>query len=170
MGFNSVFKGLTERASLHKLSINLIFPVKYCVNNLTFMGPCVVIIFYNKYISNKMQRYTVYFIWKQLYMFRVVLPPIIRSANNYICSICYLSHCYCYLPLWWKSWNCSAVPTLMGGGTTRNMQSSFQINKLYNVASCWIYIIEYCLNRFVYWHFRLPYSSLVSFSSTSLCI
>ena len=29
-----------------------------------------------------MQRYTVYFIWKLLYMFRVVPPPIIRSANN----------------------------------------------------------------------------------------
>ena len=30
-----------------------------------------------------MQRYAVYFIWKLLYMFRVVLPPIIRSVNNY---------------------------------------------------------------------------------------
>ena len=28
-----------------------------------------------------MQRYTVYFIWKLLYMFRVVPTPIIRSAN-----------------------------------------------------------------------------------------
>jgi len=37
-----------------------------------------------QYISNKMQRYTVYFIWKLLYMFRVVSPPIIRSANNCI--------------------------------------------------------------------------------------
>jgi hypothetical protein len=37
-----------------------------------------------------MQRYTVYFIWKLLYMFRVVPPPIIRSANNCIYSICYL--------------------------------------------------------------------------------
>jgi len=40
---------------------------------LTFMGPCIVRIF--EYISNKMQRYTVYFIWKLLYMFRVVPPP-----------------------------------------------------------------------------------------------
>jgi hypothetical protein len=52
-----------------------------------------------------MQRYTVYFIWRRLYMFRVVPPPIIRSANNCICSIWYLSHRYCYLPLSWKSWN-----------------------------------------------------------------
>jgi len=52
-----------------------------------------------------MQRYTVYFIWKLLYMFWVVTPPIIRSASNCIYSIWYLSHRYCYLPLSWKSWN-----------------------------------------------------------------
>jgi len=56
-------------------------------------------------MSNKMQRYTVYFIWKLLYMFRVVPPPIISSANNCIYSIWYLSHRCCYLPLSWKSWN-----------------------------------------------------------------
>ena len=38
-----------------------------------------------------MQHYTVYFMWKLLYMFRVVPPPIIRSANNCIYSIWYLS-------------------------------------------------------------------------------
>jgi len=46
-----------------------------------------------------MQRYAVYFIWKLLYMFRVVFPLIIRSANNCIYSIWYLSDRYCYLPL-----------------------------------------------------------------------
>jgi hypothetical protein len=54
----------------------------------------------NTCLSNKMQRYTAYFIWKLLYMFRVVPPLIIRSANNCIYSIWYLSHRYCYLPLW----------------------------------------------------------------------
>jgi hypothetical protein len=58
-----------------------------------------------QYISNKTQRYTVYFIWKLLYMFRVVPSPIIRSANNCIYSIQYLSHRYCYLLLSWKSWS-----------------------------------------------------------------
>ena len=57
------------------------------------------------YISNKMQRYTIYFIWKLLYMLRVVQSPIFRSANNCIYSIWYLSHRYCYLPIFWKSWN-----------------------------------------------------------------
>jgi len=31
-----------------------------------------------------MQRYTVYFIWKLLYMLRVVPSPIIKSSNNYL--------------------------------------------------------------------------------------
>ena len=38
-------------------------------------------------------------------MFRAVPLPTIRSANNCIYSIWYLSHRYCYLPLSWKSWN-----------------------------------------------------------------
>ena len=41
------------------------------------------------YVSNQMQRYTVYFIWKLLYMFRVVPPPIIRSAYNCVYSVWY---------------------------------------------------------------------------------
>jgi hypothetical protein len=44
------------------------------------------------------------YIWRLLYVFRVLLPPIIRSASNCIYSIC-LSHRYCYLPISWKSWN-----------------------------------------------------------------
>jgi hypothetical protein len=61
-----------------------------------------------------MQRYTVYFILKLLYMFRMVPPPIIRSANNYIYSTWYLSHSYCYLPLLWKSWNCNSNSSTSG--------------------------------------------------------
>jgi len=57
------------------------------------------------YPQENIQHYTVYFIWKLLYMFRVAPSPIIRSANNCIYSIWYLSHRYCYLPLSWKSWN-----------------------------------------------------------------
>jgi hypothetical protein len=45
------------------------------------------------------------YIWKLLYIFWMVLPPIIRNAYNCIYSIWYLSHRYCYLPLSWKSWN-----------------------------------------------------------------
>jgi len=42
------------------------------------------------------------YIWKPLYIFRVVPPPIIRSANNCIYSIWYLSHRYCYLLCWFE--------------------------------------------------------------------
>jgi hypothetical protein len=82
--------------------LNPICHLRVLLGDLTFMGPCIVSVF--QYISNKMQRYTVYCIWKLLYMFRVLPPPIIRSAN-YIYSIWYLSYRYCYLPLSWKSWN-----------------------------------------------------------------
>jgi hypothetical protein len=78
--------------------LNPIYHLPILLGDLTFMSKCIVI------ISNKMQRYTVY-IWKLLYMFRVVLPLNIRSAYNCIYSIWYLSHRYCYLPLSWKSWN-----------------------------------------------------------------
>jgi hypothetical protein len=71
--------------------------------NLTLMGLCIIIIL--RYISNKMQHYTVYFTWKLLYMFRVVPSPVIRSTDNCVYSIWYLLHCHCYLPLSWKSWN-----------------------------------------------------------------
>ena len=73
-----------------------------------------------------MQHYTVYSIWKLLYMFRVVTSPINRSANNYIYSIWYLSHRYCYLPLSWKSWNwfkCVVGGILCTPSTTQLLRS-----------------------------------------------
>jgi hypothetical protein len=92
---------------LHSLNaeLNLICHLLVLLGDLRFMDPCIVSIF--QYISNRMQRNVTQFIhiWKLLYMFRVVLPPIIRSAYNCIYSIWYLSHRYCYLPLSWKSWN-----------------------------------------------------------------
>jgi len=68
--------------------------VRYMTDETSFeqVGKLIAGIF--QYISNKMQSYAVYFIWKLLYMFRVVLPPIIRSGNNCIYSIWYLSDKY----------------------------------------------------------------------------
>jgi len=111
-----------------------------------------------------MQRYTVYYIWKLLYMFRVVPPPIIRSAYNCIYSIWYLSHGYCSLPLSWKSWICSSNSSTIAAGTGNSVTNTrccsyscmrswwwvgvppetcravSRYNKLCNVASCWICI------------------------------
>jgi len=122
------------------------------------MGPCIVRIFH--YISNKMQRYTVYYIWKLLHMFRVVPPPIIRSAYNCIYSIWYLSHCYGYLLLLWKSSHSFMIAAGSSNSVTNTRCCRYscmcswwwvdippetcgavsRYNKLCNVASCWIYI------------------------------
>jgi hypothetical protein len=80
--------------------------------------PLYIYIYIYIYISNKMQRYTVYFIRKLLYMFRVVLPPIIRSANNCIHSNG-MTNTRCV--------DTVSALLMMGGGTTRNMSGSFQI-------------------------------------------
>jgi hypothetical protein len=72
------------------------------LGDLTFMGPCIIRIF--QYTSNKMQRYTVYYILKMLYMFRVVLPPIIRSAYNCIYSIWYNGIGYVSVQRTQQSW------------------------------------------------------------------
>jgi hypothetical protein len=64
-------------------------------------------------------------------MFRVVLPPIIRSAYNCICSIWYLSqHRYCYLPLSWKSWN--RFQCAVGGVRQGVLRTVF--NRYYSLA------------------------------------
>jgi len=121
------------------------FLIRYS-NGLTFMGSCIVNIF--QYISDKMQLIQFIYIWKLLYMFRVVSPPIIRSSYNCIYSIWYLSHCYCYLPLSWKSWNVirDAVYTVVCAPDCgwsyqpKHVEQFPDINKLYKVAACWIYI------------------------------
>ena len=45
-------------------------------------------------MSNKMQRYTIYFIWKLLYMFRVVRP-----THHEECKQLYLQHLVFVTPL-----------------------------------------------------------------------
>ena len=86
--------------------------------------------------SNKMQRYTVYYIWKLLYMFRLVSPPIIRSANNCICSIWYLLHRCCYLLLSWRvETGLSVLCCVVGSAyatynTTQHTQTSFNTSTI----------------------------------------
>jgi hypothetical protein len=63
-----------------------------------------------------------YYIWKLLYMFRMVPPPIIRRANNCVCSIWYLSQRYCYLPLLYLE-----TARHVSGGTSTHHQESKQL-------------------------------------------
>jgi len=89
------------------------------------------------------------YIWKLLYMFRVLLPPIIRSAYNCIYSIWYLSHRYCYLPLSWRIagtvWQIpeavDAVVCAPDDGWwyhPKHVEQFPDINKLCKVSSCYI--------------------------------
>ena len=88
-------------------------------------------------------------------MFRVVLRSIIRSAYNCIYSIWYLSQRYCYRHTQTGS-NSSTIEADSGNGVTNTRRCRYapddgwkyhpkhveqfpDINKLCNVASCWIY-------------------------------
>jgi hypothetical protein len=75
--------------------LNPICHLLVLLGDLTFMGPCIVSIF--QYISNKIQRYTVYYIWKLLYMFRVVLPPEICRAVSRYNKLCSVASCWIYI-------------------------------------------------------------------------
>ena len=100
---------------------------------------------------------------KLLYTFRVVSPPIIRSTYNFIYSIWHLSNRNCYLSLSWRSWNCKQANSGIVAFTVwqvpdvvdtvvcapddgwryhpKSVEQLTEINKLCNVASCWIYIM-----------------------------
>jgi hypothetical protein len=52
--------------------------------------------------------YSLLYFCKLPYMFRVVIPHIIRGTYNCNYSIWHESNRLCYLPLWWRSWNCVA--------------------------------------------------------------
>jgi hypothetical protein len=86
------------------------FPVRPTVVALRFLFINCYKDFFNVYGSVHCKYIPIYiqqdatsrqfiYIWKLLYMFRVVPLPIIRSSHNCIYSIWYLSHRYCYLPL-----------------------------------------------------------------------
>ena len=53
--------------------------------------------------------YSLLYFCKLIYMFRVVIPPIIRSIYKCNYSIWHWSNSLCYLLLSWSRWN--AVPT-----------------------------------------------------------
>ena len=124
--------------------------------SFTSMGPCIANVLPS--ITNKMQGYTIYlFLWNTLHVSGG------SSAHHQEFKAVYtssgtLSNLYCYLPLSLKSCNISSntvasssksltkYPMLyiqfellmMGGGT--DVEHFTEINKLCNVASCWLYL------------------------------
>jgi len=82
------------------------------------------------------------YIWKLFYMFRVVPPPIIRGAYNCIYSIWYLSHHLRQIP--------DALDTVVCAPDDgwryhpKHVEQFSDINKPYNVASCWIHKVHLC--------------------------
>ena len=134
------------------------------------MGPCIAKVFSS--ITNKMQRYTSsLFLWNALH----VLGG--SSAHHqelkiFIYSVGYFSTLFCYLPLSWKRSNCSISSTIVpcsrkGLTSTRCCIYSFwapdngrrnhlkhieyftEINKLCNLASCWLYLKIYSWRTFL---------------------
>jgi len=79
------------------------------------------------YVQQDAMLHSLFFTWKLLYMFRVVPPPIIRSANNCIYIIWYLSHRYCYLPLW-NRFECAV-------GGVRHPQHTQTSSNTYTIAA-----------------------------------
>jgi len=87
-------------------NLNLLYPKDIFVN---FCNNENMVIIFNLHVSVHRKNILIYvqqdamlhslFIWKLLYMFRVVPPPIIRNAHNCIYSVWYLSDRYCYLLL-----------------------------------------------------------------------
>jgi hypothetical protein len=49
------------------------------------------------------------------------VPPIIWSAYNCMYSVWYLSHRYCYLPLSWRSWDCSPTSSTIAAGSSNGV-------------------------------------------------
>ena len=112
-----------------------------------------------------MQRYTIYlFLWKALHVSRVSSAHHQELKTVYTAS-CTLSNLYCYLPLSWKRWNSLFISstTVVAVKVWQSTQCSIhgiqiwapddgrrnglkqvqlftEINKLCNVASCWLYL------------------------------
>jgi hypothetical protein len=111
------------KLNLLNAELNPICHLLVLLEDLTFMGPCIVSIFQYTCISNKMQRSIVY----------LYLEPALHILGG--TSIHHQESTKLY-----------AVDTILCPPDERwkyhpkHAEQSPDINKLYNVASCWIYI------------------------------
>jgi hypothetical protein len=105
--------------------------------SITFICPCIASISLKYNQQDATFSRPIYF-YKLLYTFQAIPPPITGTTKLYI-QRQVLSKQYCCLLLWWmihdnsrrqywfhNTWRCmyNFVLLMMGGGTTRNMQSN----------------------------------------------
>jgi hypothetical protein len=121
--------------------LNPIYHLLILLGNLTFMGPCIVSIF--QYISNKMQRYTVY-----LYLETALHVSGSTSTHHQERIQLYLQNLVLITPLLLSAaivevlepvWVCCGCRTRRWNYHPKHVELFPDINKLCNVASFWIY-------------------------------
>jgi hypothetical protein len=105
--------------------LNPICHLLVLLGDLTLMGPCIVSIF--QYISNKMQHYTVH-----LYLETALNVSGGTSTHHQKRKQLYLQHLVFVTPL--------LLPDDEWSYHRKHVEQFPDINELYNVASCWIYI------------------------------
>jgi hypothetical protein len=80
--------------------LNPICHLLILLGDLIFMVTCIVS------ISNKMQHYTVYlYLETALHVSGGTSTHHQERIQLYLQHLVFVTHCYCYLPLSWKSWN-----------------------------------------------------------------
>jgi len=82
--------------------------------------------------------YSLLYFCKLLYMFRVVTPPIIRSTYNRNYSIWHWSNRLCYLPLWWRGWNCRSNLSTIAERSRDGLTSARCCNYGYMCSWWWV--------------------------------
>jgi len=89
------------------------------------------------YLSNKMWLYTVYYVSINcsLYMFWVVISPIIRSTYNCNYGIWHWSNCLYCLPL---SWSCCSNSSTTAKGSRDGLTSARCCNYSYMCSWWWV--------------------------------
>ena len=69
-----------------------------------------------------------------------------QERKNCIYTIWYLSHHYCYLPLSWKSWNCSSNSSKLAAGSSNGVTNTRWCIQLYDYSMCdygWRYHLKH---------------------------
>ena len=118
-----------------------------------FVGPCIASVF-AEYNQKDATFHTMFIsVWRSTCFRRFFRPS--SGAQNCTYSVRYLSDRYCHLPLaclpagssigLTNTWNCMCnFEFLMMDGKTRlkHVERLTEINKLWTVASCWLYSVN----------------------------